>query len=267
MNNFKDLEMKSFCVIKNFLDNNTISTILEDYFLIQNEEILYPKFSIIPAGKKKNLDFLKDTINPLIKNISDYSLIKTNYVANPVYFSIKHGINFPFHQDHDSWFLYGDHSNYLNVWIPIIKPNYDITNLSIINLYKLLNDHPELQFLENYGATEFTTGNQSKIIDYNNDKTIELDFDLNLYAETPHLNAGDALVMRGYAIHKTQDILTDRLAISFRCVNTNTKLFKENFISASGHKKIFFDTAPAGFLDKIKLHFETVNECTIGDIL
>ena len=262
--NFNELTTKGFCVVRNFLNTDELSLVSKDFNLIKETKFENPNFNIFPVGKHINLDSIwHTTVDYIAESIKTNTEISTNYTSTPIYFSIKHGINFGYHQDHDSWFLYGDHANYLNIWVPIIKPTEELTNVTIINFERLFKDHPELEFLKNYGATR---AESYKIIDDNLDKVFNLDFNLEDYAETPFLKVVDALIMRGDALHRTQDTLTDRVAISIRRLNTESKVHKDHFNITSSVKKQIIESNPK-FYQKILDQFIDKDECTVGDLL
>src|SRR6185295_1132801 len=47
-------------------------------------------------------------------------------------FATGRGISFSWHQDHESFFTIQNHYDYLNFYIPIVKPRKDKSNLSIV---------------------------------------------------------------------------------------------------------------------------------------
>lgn len=265
--NYNDLARKGFCVVRNLLTKNDLAKLVSDFDLIKQEKFVNPNFNIFPVGKKVSIDDILETkIKPLAESIKDNTRISTNHTCTPTYFSIEHGINFGYHQDHDSWFLYGDHVNYLNIWIPVIKPSLELTNVTVVNFEKLFQDHPELKFLESYGATRAQGGTNSQIIDDNLDKVYNLDFDLDSYSETPSIDAGDALIMRGDALHKTQDTLTNRLAISIRRLNTESPVHRDHYAITSSVKRQLIEGNPT-FYQRIMDQFKDKDTCKVGDLL
>ena len=265
-NNFANLLDQSYCVVKNFLNSDDLAQLSQDFDLIKTTDFLNPNFNILPVGKKVKIDNILSKIEVLSKDIQDSVNITTNFTSTPIYFSIEHGVNFEYHQDHESWFLYGDHTNYLNIWIPVIKPSVELTNVVVIDLIRLTNDHPELEFLKNYGATRFKAGSTSRIFDDNTGTEIELNFNLNDYSECPQLEQGDALVMRGYCIHKTQDTSTNRVAISARRLLTTYNIHKSHFDLDSLAKKQIVENNPIMY-KKIMDNFIDSDTCTIGQLL
>ena len=264
--NFANLLDQSYCVVKNFLNSDDLTQLSQDFDLIKTTEFLNPNFNILPVGKKIKIDNILSKIEVLSKDIQDSVNIATNFTSTPIYFSIPHGVNFGYHQDHESWFLYGDHTNYLSIWIPIIKPTKELTNVIVLDLGRLLLDHPELEFLKNYGATRFEADSTSRIFDDNTGKEIELNFNLDDYSECPKLDQGDALVMRGYCIHKTQDTSTDRVAISARRLLTTHNIHKSHFDLDSPAKKQIVENNPIMY-KKIMDNFINSDTCTIGQLL
>jgi hypothetical protein len=58
-----------------------------------------------------------------------------------------------------------------------------------------------------------------------------LSCDFDEIGDTPQLEAGDLLLLRGDVFHKTQDTDTDRIAISFRMVNSKTIVRRSSLVS------------------------------------
>lgn len=265
-NNFADLLDKGYCVVKSFLDKENVDLIKQDFELVKNDRFLNPNFNIMPVGKKIEISKVLLTITELANNVANSTAIITDVGSTPIYFSIEHGVNFGYHQDHESWFLYGDHTNYLNIWIPVIKPSIELTNVIVLDAKRLFQDHPELLFLKGYGATRFEGGNTSYIFDDNTGEKITLNFNLDSYAECPQLAEGDALIMRGDCIHKTQDTLTSRVAISARRLLTSSIIHKTHFNAASNTKKQIIENNPAMY-QKIMSQFTDSDTCTVGGLM
>lgn len=270
-----DLDNKGFCVVKHLFSEDELNVLRKDYNIVNEStdpsDKLSPHFVdavILPAGRKVDVrGVLEKVLTPLIGQINEQSIVKVNHVIPaPVYFSISNGIDLKWHQDHESYYQAKDHINYLNIYVPIYKPDPKLTGLSVINIEKLIKHDPSLSFLKGYGATTFFVENGKTIIsDDNTDAKITLDYSIDDLADSPELEAGDALILRGDCIHKTQDTLTPRVSLSIRCVNLESKVKKSNFEATSDFKKLLFKNSAdkiAGVLEK----FKDTDEITLGEL-
>jgi hypothetical protein len=141
------------------------------------------------------------------------------------------------HLDHFSYYLYGDHRNWLICYMPVMKPSPDLTNLAIIPSDVLESRDPELsRRVRGRGAMRFrrvepdtvewfemrfpkepiAVGDWFAIDDFD-DSTMgwKINLDLEECKVVPKLNVHDLLIMRADVIHRTNDAGTDR--ISIRC--------------------------------------------------
>jgi hypothetical protein len=140
-------------------------------------------------------------------------------------------INFPYHQDSESFFVCREHYYYLNAWIVIEKGDPAHSNLTVVPFDKLQEVAPvTCQFLAGNGATDIEDG---WIHNYSLGTRYPLDFDLDAIAVTPHMEAGDLLLLRGDTVHKTQNQLTNRVAVSFRAIRSGAVLERRQFYSGS----------------------------------
>jgi len=267
MSIYNDLLHKGFCVVENLVDNSLLELLNNDFNLIKNFPVS-KHYPVLPVGKKLPVtDLLNKVIDPLSESIKNNTGISTNVHPTPVYFSIKHGVNFDWHQDHESFYQTGDHSNYLNIYIPIYKTDPALSNVCVINFEKLLDLDPSLAFLKGYGATRFSCKDNKTIIkDDNTDKETVLNFNINQIADCPNLKVGDALIMRGDCIHRTQDTLTDRVSISIRRMDCNTIINKSNFDINSQVKEFIFKNSE-DYYQKLISKFSNNDEIKLGDLL
>ncbi|OEH48583.1 hypothetical protein lpari_00418 [Legionella parisiensis] len=63
-----------------------------------------------------------------------------------------------------------------------------------------------------------------------------MDENINHFSFTPHLEAGDLLMMRGDMLHCTQDTETDRVAISIRLIHSKSIIIKQKLIECGFYK-------------------------------
>ena len=236
-----DLASKGFCVVKNLFEATQIDLIRQDFELIKNFKV-NKDYPVLPVGKRIPLtELINSVVNPISVTITEAANVVTDFSPTPVYFSISHGVDFDWHQDHESYFFFNDHLNYLNIYVPIYKDNVALSNVRVIDFEKLISKDPSAAFLKGYGATRFTVKDGKTIInDDNNDTVHQLDFDINDISDCPELDVGDALIMRGDCIHSTQDTLTPRVAMSIRCMNSKSIINRSNFDITSQAKNFIY---------------------------
>lgn len=136
---------------------------------------------------------------------------------------------FPWHQDHENYWLWKDTRNYLNFYMPVVKPVLEKSNLTVVPFDLFEQRVPELyQKMLCRGATRVVQSGSKWVIkdDDRGGKVGTLGFDLAEIEDTPHLAPGDLLLMRGDLIHRTQDSSTKRIAASVRYINSRTPVHR-----------------------------------------
>lgn len=141
------------------------------------------------------------------------------------------------HLDHFSYYLYGDHRNWLICYMPVLKPSPDLANLAIIPADVLESRDPELSrrirgrgamrfrcvesdtmdwFAMRFPGQRIELGDWFAIDDFD-DSTMgwKVGIDLEQCKIVPRLEVHDLLIMRADVIHRTNDAESDR--ISIRC--------------------------------------------------
>ena len=215
----KDLETKGYVIIPNFLDSVLLENLRLDYFFHKqlflktydtsnNQAMIKCSYRLDKILNKVVLDIVKETnLNLRYPNISGA------YFDNQIN-------NFDWHQDHEPYFLYKDSYNAVNFWIPIIKESINDSGLKIIQHDSFKELCPEIfeTRIKGHGAKLFTTLFNSSTLMYDDllrTGTV-LPFNINSIAITPELKEGDLLILRQDVIHKTQDTISDRVAVSVR---------------------------------------------------
>jgi hypothetical protein len=134
------------------------------------------------------------------------------------------------HQDHESYYASNDHFNYVNLYVPISKPNRAKTNLCVVPFDKLRDVcKPLHDVCYNGGAARYThyrpPGGKVRCMRLDDAQgTNEVyDCDLELLKETPQLGPGDALVIRGDTLHRTEDLATVRTVLSLRIFSSRSR--------------------------------------------
>ena len=162
------------------------------------------------------------------------------------YYSTSRGINFPWHQDHEPFFVYQQSLDYLLFWTPVIKPVTALSNMSVIPMDALQKRIPE-RFAEYHagGAKRFSIKNG---VTHVHDDVLDIEYDLPFSLDelqvTPELEAGDLLLIRGDVIHRTQDNDTDRVAVAFRRTRSSAQIRKSIMLSGTRVKQDMMDRNP-----------------------
>ena len=173
--------------------------------------------------------------------------------------------SFPWHQDHESYYIYESAYNVLIVWIPLIKPNSNSTGLSVIP-FDRLEKTKSLELFKYKGAQRILdhTG-EFKLYDDETGEVYEIDFNPNDLAVNVESNIGDAVILRGDCLHKTQDNIDERLAVSIRCYQSEGVVKRDIFYSGCEHKHQMIDNSQ--MYKNIKAKYQEKEILTIRELL
>ena len=282
----KKLKSKGYFVIKNFLkkkdlDDNFLNYLkkkdkfvdgvihgIDNKFYIRINEKISQLASVIQSkniqiSNKKFCYFsikIKKTKNKKPKLLKPFNVYKDPKV-------LPGGI-LNWHIDHYTYYFHKDHKNYLICYLPILKPNKNYSNVALIP-YDTLKKRDQNTFkkIKHRGAVRFRKvekdtkpwfdlrfkkntkiGNWYALDDYL-DKVDGWKLNLNLEKNkvVPKLNLYDLLIMRADVIHKTNDAVTDRIAI--RCdILPNKAIYEQSFFGfLTICFKYFFETNKAKY--------------------
>jgi hypothetical protein len=215
-----DLDTKGFVHVPAFLTADPLQSCLADYAAKPsrsgNANYNIPGADVLPA--------VNDRIDEIISAVTRSTSIRVDTVSGASYFATKRGVKFGWHQDHESFFTLQTHANYLNFYIPIVKPRVDKSNLKLVPFDVLQRELPEIFRLTVFsGATSVypIPGGQFLVQDDSGrGRAVAVRFDD--IATTPQLAAGDLLLFRGDVFHKTQDTETERVSMSIRLAYSKT---------------------------------------------
>lgn len=257
------LETQGYVVLPGFLNSIELEPFTQDYRdSIADHYVAYKlrKVSI------NMIDLLCTKIKPSLRAIQNTTNLSVDLII-PLgrYYHNQISAVDCYHQDHDSFYILQQYYNYLNFWIPIIKPDANKSGLTIIPWDKLKELTPEYaDMIYNYGATRyFPNGNTTKFVDDNTGKEFVIPCNLDSVAVSPTLNAGDAVILRGDTIHKTQDHDTDRVAISIRCTDGSALISKNKLFEYGCNDKQNRLSKIQFLLDRTGEIFETNQTDTI----
>jgi hypothetical protein len=188
-----------------------------------------------------------------------------------LYFTTDGDKGLDWHQDSVSYYAYQNHYDYLNFYIPIIKPVRAKSNLSVVPFDALAARSPRLaQAVRGRGATEFavkrgTTAIRDSDRGHRHDP---LPYPIDELAVTPELDAGDLLLLRGDVIHRTQDTDTHRVALSLRMMNEHTRIRRSEMVRGGLFKTMLMTLLRSEFQVMFDC-FDVVNhdEMTLGKLV
>lgn len=271
----EELEKRGFAVIRNFLSAEECTHWLSNYREspepAAGEEMLY---SVVPCP----LDKIKAApLGEKMQALCD-GLTAAGGVCQPrrlqegYYFETQaRKTAFFWHQDNDSFYLHQTHKDYINVWIPVLKPDEAVSNLEVIPIECWQEFAPEAwKHMENSGARwvhQFR--NKNYIVDEAGDmEPIKLGAlspsDMSFCA---HMRLGDAFVMRGDMMHKTQEAFyvpskgaeeldamniarLPRVSLSVRCFNPDHIITKKAWEHHNDVKSEFVDAGWGKIVDE-----------------
>lgn len=222
-----DVGHRGFAYVPSFLDRGEVELLRGDFDSVSVEaNANYHVRRVSPSV----LQQLNDKCQAVAQSVHSGAGIRTNMVNDAVYFatfterstiaSPKGGRQqFSWHQDHENYWQWQDSWNYLNLYIPIVKPEHQRSNLGVVPFDRLRQRAPDLyEKLVGRGATRVLRRRHGWVIkdDDRGGNVARIDFDLAELEQTPQLSEGDLLLMRGDVIHRTQDASTRRIAVSIR---------------------------------------------------
>jgi ectoine hydroxylase-related dioxygenase (phytanoyl-CoA dioxygenase family) len=235
-----EMRDRGYTVVRGFLDDGDLEALRDDHRdcmrverTVAGSPIDYTMGLIGTAARER----IQDRIGALFGEIGVRASEgkRADLVVNAAYFDTQE-INFDsFHQDGEPYDLYQSPVDYLNIWIPIVKPTASQSNLEVIarsSLYEIdseladfVYDDSSAHYLSNPLSRNQKTiragarAGKTCVVEKTSDRERVFDVDYAAAvarAHCPHLEAGDALVLRGDTLHRTQDADTRRVAASIR---------------------------------------------------
>ena len=261
MTELAQLDTKGYVVIPQFLAQWEVELLYNDYQNQgrsdnQNYSFKRVSESIKPLIHKK--------IKELLVSINEQTTLDVNLIIPGADYLNNKLVNFPWHQDHESFYSLQQNSNYLNFYIPIFKEYSDKSGLKIVPFDNIEKYIPEyLDKIKSNGATRYVTAGETTLVI--NDETGEeytIPLNINSISISPDLLAGDLLVLRGDMIHRTQDTTTGRISVSFRATQGSALISKERMFSGCATKQGYIKKNPRQYEGFLKT-FERLGKDTI----
>ena len=235
-----DLETKGFVLVRGFLSPEDLEPLRDDYNRTAldvngNYNSKMPSNEAMAGLLPRIEDVLRQVNARTSLNVDVHVPDTASYFATG---NRAIGNKFPWHQDHESYYLIQNHRDYLNFYMPIIKPDPAKSNLSMIPFDVLKERSPSTyEFVVNKGAGTFRVFKQKWLASNDDTGGVHLiTTDLDQLEHTPELLEGDLLLMRGDVIHRTQDEDTVRVSLSWRAANGNS-IVRRKRLAAGGVRK------------------------------
>ncbi|HEY3999258.1 MAG TPA: phytanoyl-CoA dioxygenase family protein, partial [Candidatus Xenobia bacterium] len=219
-----DLESKGYVVVRSWASPDEVTRLREDFEAQPLDGNKNYTLKLLGPGI---IEWLTGKLHDTASQVRSHTDIRADMLAfpPPVYFAIDLGTNFPWHQDHESFFLLQEHYHYLNFYLAVVKPRPDKSNLAVIPFDRLQKLSPTFHDrVKGGGASHIMNwieGQPALFVDDQTGQTTVLSFDPEQAAAIPELEAGDLLIIRGDMFHRTQDVETHRISASFRMADSH----------------------------------------------
>jgi ectoine hydroxylase-related dioxygenase (phytanoyl-CoA dioxygenase family) len=252
MYNIKDLQTRGFVVVPNFLNSDELAVLQDDYQQQKSQPIKNKNYAIVPGTK---YSLIQNKIQQVMALVRENTNLTVD-VARPLsgYFDTTL-TEFGWHVDHEPYFRHQDSYNAVNFWIPIVKPRADSSGLCVVpfdTMSQLDPVYTQNQLVGKGAKLFYTDGDQTRAVDDAMGTTTVLPYVLDDLAVEPACGAGDLVLMRNDVIHRTQDTLDHRVAVSVRCYNGDGIVTRDQFEQGSAVKQQMIQRNPNGFKDIIE---------------
>lgn len=248
MRALSELDRTGYKVVRGFLDEETCNKFAHEFESqpgVDNRNYIARPVGesginlFYPIFREKGQQALKD------------SIYGCDMLAWGDYFSIKDGVNAKWHLDHETYFFWQNHLNSYNFYIPIVKPDPQKSNLSVIPIDRLQNEVPSIAGdLIGKGARMLIQIDGRWVVydeeNYRLSDTVEPET-IDRMSVTPELAKGDLLIARGDVFHKTQDTNTYRVALSIRAVSSSSLITKNKLLSGGASKLCYLTEARSAY--------------------
>jgi hypothetical protein len=235
---WQDLATKGFLQVRGFLGAGELARLQKDYGFQVAKAIENANYDVPSASPLLTRRF-EPQLQAASAAVRAATGIDADMTVCGLYFAIEQGISFPWHQDHESFFLYQQHAHYLNFYVPIVKPDPKHSNLCLVPFDRLSAAlaAAEFQRLVGGGATRFfPEGGHTRVCDDERGEEFVLPIDIEGLKVTPELEPGDLLLMRGDMIHRTQDTHCARIAVSFRRTRSTATISRSRLVAGAAVK-------------------------------
>ena len=267
---WSDMQTRGFVVLRNVISADLLAAAEEDARAKGAKQSgMYGAMSLAASSVEKAFQARLQEALAQIRQNTD--LQPTEFQPLSWYFARA---TEQWHTDPPAYWAFQNFYQYLNFWIPIVKPRADRTGLSLVPMDVLAEKAPKVfEALYRRGAALFIPASiaakgERAIIDHldlRNEPTAEekaaleaeqaahpalvieiegrmrvvpMDVDILELAVTPDVVPGDMIIARGDVLHKGQDNETQRVALSIRAVDGSLQVRKSFFLGFSEHARL-----------------------------
>ncbi len=252
---FADLQTRGFVHARGFLSAAELAFHREEYERepVRPDNLNYDLTAV--QGRAK--EALEGRVKEVLALVAAATDLRPDLPADGCYFATRRGIQFGWHQDHESFFTVQNHYDYLNFYLPILKPRKDKSNLCVIPFDALQQQSPRVyQKVVRAGAATYVRFRERTLVLHDDTGGLSLmEGDIERLAHTPQLEAGDLLLLRGDMIHRTEDADTERVALSFRAVRSGASV-RRSRLAEGGLTKAWMMMNDAGRYERIFQAFD-----------
>lgn len=239
--NYNDLNTKGYVVVPNVIDQQNIDRIIADYKqardLFDRKSTTNHNYNMLYGNPHK----VASKLAPVVDNINAATGMDIDIIAGLGSYFDSSILTFGWHQDHEPYFMWQMSDAYVNFWIPLIKPSRSKAGLCIVP-FDALKDKTSQRFMDekilNKGARTFRYyNNKTHVMDADLDQEFSFDVSLDDIKVVPEVGPGDAIIMRGDTIHRTDGTHSHRVAISIKALNCRDRVVtRDKFFNSSPSK-------------------------------
>lgn len=263
---WSELQSKGYLLLPNFLSEADMTLLNEDF---GSNDVRRNRNYDVTVASPMILEAFRHRMDEISGLAFEHTGVDTDITVGGIYFATER-MNFPWHQDHESYFMFQNHRNALNFYIPFVKPDLRSSNVSVVPFDRLKIACPrQAGWFVGGGATRLqSTERDTLVTDNEGGGSFSLSCNLDALAETPQLHAGDLLLMRGDVIHRTQDADTRRVAISLRRQCSRDMVDRRRLQSGCSEKRAMIARNPQPYRAIARYLDGAPNQrMTIGDLV
>jgi hypothetical protein len=108
---YGDLESKGFVLIKSFLSEEELLSFENDFIKKKNGFSINANYNV-PSISSQNVNLVQKKIDSVL-DLTSAEGIKADLIEGGAYFCTNDGQNFPWHQDHESYYTCQNHKTIL----------------------------------------------------------------------------------------------------------------------------------------------------------
>jgi hypothetical protein len=234
---WEDLATAGFVHVRGFLSTREVAKVRSDYEAQRARGAARNGNYDVPTASPLLTWHFEPKLRAVSAAVSTATGITADMTVAGLYFATEKGVSFAWHQDHESFFIYQQHRNYLNFYVPIVKPERSRSNVCIVPFDRVDANAGRDRLLGSGASRFFPQGATTRVcMDESGDEYV-LPVDIEGLKVTPELDPGDLLLMRGDAIHRTQDTSTERVAISFRRTRSSGRISRARLLAGGLAKR------------------------------